>query len=343
MRFNRRDFLRLGGAAFGSAAMVRLLAACGVQVPQESIPNPTATSAPAATALPNATAAPSTGEPAAAPTATAIPYPDLVVARGGEPEALVRAALAGLGGMSRFVRSGSNVLIKPNICVAYHTYEFAATTNPWVVAALVKLCWEAGAASVRVTDFGFGGTQQACYAISGIQEQVQAVGGTMVLTPSWKYETTAIPNGTRLKKVNLVDEVRKADTIINVPIAKVHGLSRLTLAIKNLMGVILDREELHPHLGENIVDLATLVRPTLNVVDAVRIMVSSGPTGGSLDDVKKMDTVIATPDIVAADSYAASLFGLQPDDLGYVKLAAQRGLGRSDLANLRIEEIPVGG
>jgi uncharacterized protein (DUF362 family) len=244
--------------------------------------------------------------------------------------------------MGRFVANGASVIVKPNICVAYHGYEYAATTNPWVVSALVRLCLEAGASSISVLDSPFGGTQQAAYQISGIQEQVEAAGGTMRMMPAFKYAATRIPGATRLKVVHVFEDVMKAGTIINVPIAKVHGLSRLTLGMKNLMGVILNREELHPHLNENLADLASLVRPELTVLDAVRILVSNGPTGGSLDDVVQLNTVIATPDIVAADSFGATLFGLRPDDLGSVVEGAARGLGRRDLQNLRIEEIRVG-
>jgi len=327
--------------ALGSAAMARLLAACGLRPAPSLTPTTAPSAAPTAVPAIVETTSPTQVEaqPSAAPTTAS--YPDLAVARGGEPEVLVRRSIAALGGMSRFVSKGANVVIKPNICVAYHTYEYAATTNPWVVATLVKLCLEAGASSVKVMDFGFGGTQQAAYAISGIQEQVQAAGGAMVPMPAFKYLPTPIPGATRLKVANVFEDILKADTLINVPIAKVHSLSRLTLGLKNLMGVVLDREELHRYLSENLADLATLIRPQLTVVDAVRMMVSNGPTGGSLDDVKKLDTVIASPDIVAADSYGATLFGVRPAGLPAVRVAAERGLGRSDLENLRIEEIQV--
>jgi uncharacterized protein (DUF362 family) len=339
-RLSRRDFLRIGAAAAGSAAAAKLLAACG----QQPTPTVTPTDSPLPTATEAAAPTPSIAGTAAstsAPTASAAP-PDIAVARGGEPERLVRAALDSLGGMSRFVRQGANVVIKPNICVAYHTYEYAATTNPWVVGALVRLCLEAGAGSVKVVDSPFGGTQQAAYQISGIQEQVEAAGGIMVKTPAFKYTTARIPDAMQLKLVNIFEDVLQADTVINVPIAKTHGLARLTLGMKNLMGVVLDRPDLHPHLSENLADLASLVRPALTVVDAVRILVGNGPTGGSLDDVKQLDTVLASADLVAADSYAATLFGLQPDDLGYVVAGVAKGLGRSDLQNLRIEEIQLG-
>jgi uncharacterized protein (DUF362 family) len=133
--------------------------------------------------------------------------------------------------------------------------------------------------------------------------------------------------------------VLEADVFINVPIAKHHELSRLTLSMKNLMGVIMDRSKYHRNLGQRVADLTSLVYPTLTVVDAVRILVDHGPTGGSLDDVKQMDTVIASHDPVAADSYAATLFDLTGADIAYVKAAAEMGLGEMELSSLKIEEI----
>jgi uncharacterized protein (DUF362 family) len=266
----------------------------------------------------------------------------LAVARGGEPEELVRRALAALGGMERFVHPGDDVIVKPNICVAYHTYEYAATTNPWVVAALVKLCLEAGARRVRVMDYPFGGTAEQAYVRSGIQEQVVAAGGEMEIMARFKFVSTEILQGLDLRQCDIYDQVLNADVVINVPIAKTHSLARLTLGMKNLMGVIRDRPAMHRNLGQRLPDLTSRIQPALTVVDAVRILVANGPTGGNLDDVKKMDTVIASPDIVAADSFAATLFGLQPDDLAYVRAATDMGLGRSDLDGLKIEEIIVG-
>ena len=129
------------------------------------------------------------------PSDTPMSIPDLVVARNGEPEDMARRVLSALGGMSRFVKSGANVIIKPNICVDYHSYEYAATTNPWVVGALVKLCLEAGAGSVRVMDNPFGGSAESAYAISGIADQVNAAGGEMVIMQDFKFVQTDIPQG----------------------------------------------------------------------------------------------------------------------------------------------------
>jgi len=339
-------------AGLGTLAGGWLLSACGAQkqgpepfVPGpkdqglvEGTPTPTVSPPTRIPPSPTTTASP-TSAPAATPSAE---YPDLVVARGGEPEELVQRALAALGGMEQFVRPGDDVIVKPNICVAYHTYEYAATTNPWVVAALVKLCLEAGARRVRVMDFPFGGTAEQAYVRSGIQEQVAAAGGEMVIMPQFKFVSAEIPQGLDLRQCHIYDEVLSADVVINVPIAKHHGLARLTLGMKNLMGVIRNRPMMHHKLGQRLADLTSRVRPALTVVDAVRILVDNGPTGGSLDDVRKMDTVIASPDLVAADSYAATLFGLQPNDLAYVRAATAMGLGRSDLDSLKIEEIAVG-
>jgi uncharacterized protein (DUF362 family) len=268
--------------------------------------------------------------------------PDLVVARSGEPEAMVRQAIAALGGMERFVPRDANVIVKPNICVAYHTYEYAATTNPWVVGAVVKLCLEAGARSVRVLDLPFGGSAEDAYEISGIAEQVKAAGGEMVVMPRMKFVSMDIPQAKSLKQSDVYDDALKADVLINVPIAKDHSLARLTLGMKNLMGLISYREAVHGDMGERLADLTGLFRPQLTIVDAVRMLMANGPTGGNLDDVKQANTIIASPDIVAADSYAATLFEMQPEELMYVVAGTQRGLGRSDLKNLKIEEINVG-
>jgi uncharacterized protein (DUF362 family) len=267
----------------------------------------------------------------------------LAVARTGEPEALVKAAMDAIGGMSRFVPKDSWVIIKPNICVAYHSYEYAATTNPWVVGTLVQLCFEAGAKRVQVLDFPFGGTPQDAYRISGIGEQVEAAGGEMVLMSSFKFKPTPIENALSLKQTEIYEDALNADVLINVPIAKTHGMATLTLGMKNMMGLISNRGEIHWDFGNRLTDLSKTIKPDLTVIDAVRILTANGPTGGNLDDVKKLDTVIVSPDIVAADSYGATLFGLKPEDLDYVRVGTDTGLGRSDLASLNIREVSAGG
>jgi uncharacterized protein (DUF362 family) len=343
-KYSRRDFLKMAAAGAGIVTLNAVLDACGQILPTTSplsgSPTDSGEQLPAPSLSP-LNPAPDTTDTFPAPTDTPLTIPDMVVTRGGEPELLVRQAVGALGGMGKFVPSGANVVIKPNICVAYHTYEYAATTNPWVVGTLVKMCLEAGAASVKVMDFPFGGTQQKAYQESGIQEQVEAAGGEMVKMLTYRYVPTQIPSAKILKSSSVYDAILNADVLINAPIAKHHEEARLTLGMKNLMGVIQNRGELHFNLGQCIADLNTLIKPQLTIIDAVRILTQGGPTGGNLSDVVKMDTVIASADVVAADSYATSLFGMQPEDLDYIVRGTQMGLGRSDLKNLNIQEIQL--
>jgi uncharacterized protein (DUF362 family) len=359
----RRQLLRLVSVGVGALSIEQLLAACGETATPTSLPQPLA-STPTQLSATGTLPANTDNTPIEAPTPTeamkALMTPTasskntlaspagksgakyMVVARGGEPEAMARQAFAALGGMEAFVKKGADVIIKPNICTAYHTYEYATTTNPWLVAALVKMALEAGARRVRVMDSPFGGEPKEAYAISGIADLVAKAGGTMEVMSNLKFKKTDIPKGKAMTSWAIYEDILKADVLINVPIAKVHSLAGLTLGMKNLMGVILYREDIHMNLGQRLADLASRINPTVTVVDAVRILVDHGPTGGSLNDVKKLDTLIVSKDIVAADTYAASLFGKKPDDLDTITAAAAMGLGSSDLSSLNIEEINVG-
>ena len=222
---SRREFLRRAAAGTGALAGGWWLSACGQPPPPDSLP-------PSSDQNSQDTATTEQIE-AAAPAGS---YPDLVVGRGGEPEALVQQSLMALGGMERFVRPGADVIVKPNICVAYHTYEYAATTNPWVVGALVKLAMEAGAARVRVMDYPFGGSPEEAYVRCGIQEQVVAAGGEMEVMQRVKFVSTEIPAGRDLEEWAIYDDVLQADVLIDVPIAKHHSLAKLTLGMKNFDG-----------------------------------------------------------------------------------------------------------
>jgi uncharacterized protein (DUF362 family) len=365
---NRREFItRLlafsaAGAALGLSSCAPKPAATSTPVPPTAAATavpptalpPTATLAPpTATAVPaTATAIPPTAT-AVPPTATRIPATPtpapaaavyLAVARGAkaDPQELTRRALAAIGGIERFVKKGADVIVKPNICNAYHGPEYASTTNPDVVAALVKLCLAAGAKRVRVMDFPFGGTPQASYETSGIAAAVKAAGGEMEVLNRMKWRDVDMPQGKALKKWAVYGDILDADLVINAPIAKDHGSATLTLGMKNLMGIVSDRNGMHSRgLHQSIADLNSAVKPQLTVVDAIRILVNNGPTGGSLDDVKRMDTVIASADVVAADAYATTLFGMKPADIGYIKYGVEMGLGKMDLKAMKVEEIAV--
>ena len=316
----RRDFLRIAGAAAAGTA----LAAAGCGGPSGPAVEP-----------------PDTARlsPAAAPAGGRATRSRLSVAHGGDPAAITAAAVAALGGMQKFVRRGDDVIIKPNMCTGYHGPEYAATTNPDVVGQLVGLCRAAGAGRVRVMDSPFGSTADEAYAASGIQAAVQKAGGTMEIMAPSGFKNFRIPDGRDIKEWPIYQDILACDVLINVPIAKDHGLTRLTLGGKNFLGVVLSPGDLHSNIGQRTADLVSVCRPTLTVVDAYRILTANGPTGGDLADVEKRDTVIASTDIVAADSYAATLFGLSGADIPYVGAAAAMGLGEMDLDKVEIRKV----
>jgi len=312
----RRQFLRIAGAAAAGVALTA--AGCGEQP---------AADPPADGRL---------ASPATSPGAGRRTRPPLAVARGGDAAAITAAALTALGGMEAFVASGADVVIKPNICTGYHGPEYAATTNPDVVGTLVSLCRRAGAGRVRVMDMPFGGPADEAYRVSGIQAAVERAGGEMHLMTPTGFREYRIPEGRDLTSWPIYGDVLSCDVFIDVPVAKDHGMTRLTLGGKNLLGVILDPGDIHSNIGQRTADLISICRPTLTVIDAVRVLRANGPTGGDLGDVERLDTVVASPDIVAADSYAATLFDLTGTDVPYVAAAYEMGLGQMDLDRVDI-------
>jgi uncharacterized protein (DUF362 family) len=265
----------------------------------------------------------------------------MAIVHGADPAAITKAAVKAVGGIARFVSKGDDVIVKPNMCVNYQTYEYAATTNPTVVATLIRLCLEAGARRVRVMDTPYTGDPETAYRTSGIYDAVVEAGGEMEVMSGVKFANFDIPEGREITSWPIYRDVMEADVLINVPIAKHHGSTRLTLGGKNLMGIIQRPNQFHRNLHQRIADLNTVVRPALTVIDAVRILTAHGPGGGNLNDVKKLDTVIASHDVITADAYAATLFGLTADDIGYIRLGAEMGLGEKDWSAVKVEEIDL--
>jgi uncharacterized protein (DUF362 family) len=271
--------------------------------------------------------------------AEASSLPDLVVAHGASPEQIVKAAIGAMGGIKKFISRGDIVVIKPNIGWD-RTPEQAGDTNPEVVAAVVKLCFEAGARKVKVFDRPVNDPRR-CYVQSGIAPAAGALGAEVDYVDERKFKDMAI-NGEALKSWPLYSEVFDADKVINMPIAKHHGLAKLTMSMKNWMGVMGgSRRQIHQKLDESLVDLSMKIKPTITILDAVRILTANGPQGGSLADVKKLDTVIVGIDPVAIDSYGATLFGMKGSDLGYVRIGDKLGLGKMNISNLKIKKIQV--
>lgn len=265
--------------------------------------------------------------------------PDLVVATGSSPSGLTRAAINEFGGIKRFISKNDVVVVKPNMAWD-RVPEQAANTNPEVVSEIVRLCFEAGAKKVKVFDRTVNDPRR-CYVQSGIARLAGSAGADVSYIDDRKFRDKQI-NGVALKSWPLYTELFDADKIINVPIAKHHGLAKLTMALKNWMGMMGgNRSRIHQKLDESLSDLARVIKPTLTVLDAVRILTANGPQGGSLKDVKMLDTVVVGTDQVAVDSFGATLFGMKGSDLGYVKAAAKAGLGEMDFSKLKIKRIEV--
>lgn len=270
--------------------------------------------------------------------AQAAQAPPLAVRKGQDIPLLVRETISALGGIQNFVKPGEVVVVKPNIGWD-RTVELAANTHPGVVKTLVQLCLEAGAKQVRIFDRTCN-DERRCYTQSGIRSALESIRSERVSLEYMDrraYKELTIKGGQAFDRWEFYMPVIEADRLINVPIAKHHSISQLTLGMKNLMGVIGgNRGRLHHNIAESLSDIASVIHSDLTVVDATRILTANGPQGGRLQDVRALDTLIASPDIVAADAYATTLFGLNPEQVPTVVAAARRGLGVMDLKQVRM-------
>lgn len=249
---------------------------------------------------------------------------------------LTTEAVAALGGMSRFMKEGDSVWIKPNMAWD-RTPELAANTNPAVVATLVKLCLEAGASKVRVGDFPCNEAKQT-YVSSGIADAAKKAGAEVVFIDENRFREMDL-GGQVLKNWPVYPDIVEADLIINCPIVKHHSISTVTACMKNYMGVANNRSKWHQNLPVCLADIAKFLQPKarLQVVDAIRVLTANGPTGGDPKDVKRLDTLAAGTDIVACDAFAAELLGHKPEDIPTVVAGHKAGLGVIDYRSIAKE------
>lgn len=268
----------------------------------------------------------------------AAPGSTVAVARGADHAESTRKAIAALGGMQRFVKPGQTVVVKPNIGWD-RAPAYAATTNPTVVRTVVEECLKAGAKKVKVFDRTCNDPRR-CYASSGIEAALKGMKGVEVKHPEEERYKTVTVNGKALKEFEIYGEALTADAYINVPVAKHHGLSRLTLGMKNVMGILGgNRGAIHKNLDQALADINSVFKSHLTIIDATRILTDHGPQGGDLRDVRVLNQIIASTDIVAADAYATTLFGLKPSDIAVTRTAYQRGLGEMNLDKIRIVKV----
>lgn len=266
--------------------------------------------------------------------------PEMVVVQGGEPDPMVRRALAELGGIRRFIARGDVVAVKPNIGWD-RAPEQAANTNPALVAAVVQLCLEAGAGRVIVTDLSCN-DPRVCFERSGIAAAARAAGADVIL-PDERHFRQANLGGEVLTAWPVLEPFLTADKIVNLPIAKHHSLTGCTLGMKNFYGIIGgQRSRLHQRIHESLVDLLAFARPTLTILDAYRVLLRGGPTGGSLADVELKKTLVAGTDPVAIDAYAAKAWwDLDARRLPFLRMAEARGLGKMDFEHVRTKLLSV--
>jgi len=277
--------------------------------------------------------------PAAAPPPAASPAFDLTVVQGTDPVSLIERGFKAIGGIGGYVKKDSKVVIKPNFSVP-RTPEEAATTNTVMVATLVKMCLAAGAREVKVVDQPLNSsTPVLCLERTGIKQACEAA-GAQVLTYNGIHDAfrpVTFP-GKIMKNFEFAKDVLDADLFINFPILKHHGGAKLTLGMKNLMGLIWDRRYLHSSdLHQGIAELAAFRKPHLTIMDAIRGITDKGPVGPG--PIKEYGQVIFGTDQVAIDAYSASLFGMKPQDVGYIRIASEMGIGQIDWEKLKIQKV----
>jgi len=271
---------------------------------------------------------------------------DLVAVMGGEPEVMYAKAIKAMGGMSRFVKKGQKVVVKPNIGWDKKP-ELAANTNPQLVAAIVKDCLAAGASEVIVFDHTCD-EWQGCYKNSGIEDAAKAAGAKIAFGHDEKYyRNVQIPRGIRLKEAKIHEAILDCDLWINVPILKNHGGAKMTISMKNFMGIVWDRGYWHANnLQQCIADCSTISKmPVLNIVDAYRVLTQNGPKGKSIEDVQFGKALFMSTDIVAVDTAAVKFFNqfkeMKLEDVGHIGQAEKLKIGTTDIEKLTIERIKI--
>lgn len=264
---------------------------------------------------------------------------DLVAVRRGEPVEMYRRAMQEMGGMERYVKPGQTVIIKPNSSWDVPP-ERAANTNPDVLRAIVEDCVAAGADRVFAFDHTCDNWEKS-YDNSGNAEAVRQGGGQMLPANIERYyQEVDIPGARRLTKAKVYERLMQADVFINVPILKHHASTTITIAMKNLMGVVWDRRFWHRNdLHQCIADFCLYRKPDLNIVDAYRVMTQNGPRGTSEADVTMMRSILVSSDIVAVDAAGALMLGHQPEDIAHLRIADEMNIGNIKLDELNIKRV----
>jgi uncharacterized protein (DUF362 family) len=263
----------------------------------------------------------------------------VVQVKGASPYEITKRAVSEIGGMGKIVSRGDVVMVKPNIGWN-RTVEQAACTNPEVLRALIELVFAAGAKKVVVMDNTCHKAED-CYQRSGIEAMARKAGAEVRYSDENRLVVHDF-KGEVLGKWPVFRDHLEVDKFINVPILKDHGSSGLTIAMKNLYGILGgNRGKLHRDMGENIADLANNFRCHLVLVDAFRVLMRNGPVGGRLSDVELRQTVIASTRIMDADVAAAAFFGKDAREIEFLQAAFARKMGEIDIAKIAVRKLTV--
>lgn len=266
----------------------------------------------------------------------------ICIARGTDRTQTVQQAFQALGGMTAFVKPGERVLLKVNAAFASPP-TLGATSHPDLVAAVIKLCLEAGASQVSVTDNPIN-DPASCFALTGIDAAARRAGARMVFPRESLFQRFSLSGGRLIRDWPvLVGPLIQADRIIGMAPVKDHHRSGASMTLKNWYGLLGGRRNIfHQDVHTIIQELAMMIRPTVVVLDGMQTMLTNGPTGGSLSDLKPTGTMIVSSDPVATDAAGASLLDKQPGDLPFIAKAQAVGVGTADYRSLDLKEIQTG-
>lgn len=264
-----------------------------------------------------------------------IPGSTISIVNGAERTRTVDKAIELLGGIERFIKSGETVAIKPNVAFASPP-ALGATTNPELVAEVVRLCYKAGARRVIVADNPINDAA-SCFALSGVNAAAARTGAEVVLPTDGMFEYTTLEGGRLIRNWQVFfGPFLKADKLIGIAPVKDHQRAGASMTIKNWYGLLGGRRNIfHQDINTIIAELSMMVRPTLVILDGTEVMMTNGPTGGSVSDLKRSNTMIASCDQVAADAYGCTLLGLKPSDLPYLAKAREASSGTIDYESLK--------
>jgi uncharacterized protein (DUF362 family) len=268
-------------------------------------------------------------------------HPQMAIVRGAGRRIALNTALKALGGIETFIKKNDRVLLKVNAAFASPPM-LAATTHPDVVSEMARLCFEAGAASVVVTDNPIN-DPSSCFTLTGIMEAARAAGATLLLPNPDAFGPYSLEHGRLIRNWPvLLRPLENVTKVIGLAPVKDHHRSGASLTMKNWYGLLGGRRNIfHQDINTIITELALMIRPTLVILDGTVSMMTNGPTGGSLSDLKQTHTMIAGTDPVAADAFGATLLGKSPVELPYIGKAEAAGVGRADYRELKPVEVSL--